>query len=500
MKYSLSGIFSIFTLLVVITIIISACRKDDIIDTNPDYKLSFSSDTIIFDTVFTTIGSTTRTLKVYNRNSGRINISRIYLKEGASSQYEINVNGIPAASVSNMELASDDSLYVFVRVTVDPNNSNSPLVLTDNIFFETNGNTQDVDLVAWGQDAHFFVGNQKLEGLAYKYKIVAGEGENVTWEDDKPYVIYGWAVVDSTGSLNIGPGVDIHFHQNSGLWVYRGGSIHVNGEKDSVVTFKGDRLEPDYSNISGQWDRIWINEGSVNNEFNYAVIKNGFIGIQAETLEADENLINVLVLRNTIIKNMSRWGLFTVAYRVVAENSVFANCAENTLIITVGGAYDFRQCTFANYWSGSIRQDPSFTLSNNLTYYDGDGNPYTVVGPLNAYFGNCIMYGNVDEEILLSEDESAGFSYKFDHCLLKTEIALKEDPHFIECIKNNDPEFVDYDVNNYRIDTLSPAIDIGSINVIDSAYFDISLDLDGEQRTTDLNPDLGAYEFIPGGK
>ncbi len=136
------------------------------------------------------------------------------------------------------------------------------MIISDSIVFETNGNIQDVDLAAWGQDAHFFVGNKKIEGLSYPYIIVANEGETVTWEDDKPYVIYGWAVVDSTGILNIGPGCNIHFHQNSGLWVYRGGSIHVNGELDSVVTFQGDRLEMEYRDLPGQWDRIWINESS----------------------------------------------------------------------------------------------------------------------------------------------------------------------------------------------------------------------------------------------
>ncbi|MCB0804525.1 MAG: hypothetical protein KDC05_01930 [Bacteroidales bacterium] len=499
MKVTSSGVLYPIFLLITAILIISSCRKDDIIDSNPAYKLTFSTDTIIFDTVFTTIGSTTRALKIYNRNNSRVNISRIYVSGGSSSNFEVNINGIPASSLNNIELAADDSLYIFVRVNVDPTNSNSPLVITDNIFFETNGNKQDVDLVAWGQDAHFFVGDQVLEGLAYKYKVVAPEGESVLWEDDKPYVIYGWAVIDSAATLTIGPGVDVHFHQNSGLWVYRGGNIIVNGERDSVVTFQGDRLEPEYQNQSGQWDRIWINEGSVNNQFNYAVIKNGFIGLQAETLDADEDLVNALILRNTIVKNMSRWGLFTIAYAVVAENSIFANCAENTMILTVGGFYDFKHCTFANYWSGSIRQDPSFTLSNNLTYLNSEGQPVTVLGPLNAKFWNCIVYGNVDEELLFSEDEAVAFNYTFDHCLLKTEVNLDNDPHFINCIKNEDPLFVDYGVNNYRLDTLSPASDIGSLAAIDSAYFDVSVDLEGISRLADDGPDLGAYEFVPGG-
>ncbi len=277
--------FFIIALLLLSIALITSCKKDEIIGTDNSYRLEFSEDTIVFDTVFTTIGSTTRVLKVYNRNKERIKISSINLAEGTQSQYQINVDGMSGTQFENIEIGDGDSIFIFVKVTVDPTSQNSPLIISDSLVFETNGNIQDVDLAAWGQDAHFFVGNKRIEGLSYPYIIVANEGETVNWEDDKPYVIYGWAVVDSTAILNIGPGCNIHFHQNSGLWVYRGGSIRVNGILDSVVTFQGDRLEMEYRNLPGQWDRIWINESSVNSEFNYAVIKNGFIGLQAETTE-----------------------------------------------------------------------------------------------------------------------------------------------------------------------------------------------------------------------
>ena len=34
--------------------------------------------------------------------------------------------------------------------------------------------------------------------------------------DNKPHVIYGWLVVDSTQKLVINPGVKVYFHQNAG--------------------------------------------------------------------------------------------------------------------------------------------------------------------------------------------------------------------------------------------------------------------------------------------
>ncbi|MEZ5196222.1 MAG: choice-of-anchor Q domain-containing protein [Bacteroidales bacterium] len=280
------------------------------------------------------------------------------------------------------------------------------------------------------------------------------------------------------------------------MWVYKGGSIHVNGDKDSLVTFQGDRLEYDYRDLPGQWDRIWINEGSVNNEFNYAVIQNGFIGIQLELMSQDMG--NTLVLNNTVIQNMSRWGLFTIASRVRAANSVFANCAENTLFLSVGGEYDFRHCTFADYWNHTIRQDPSFIVSNHLVVQSPEGGLQILQGDLiKAYFGNCIVYGNVEEEIILANEEGTLFNYEFENCILKTLLDISNDPFFIKCRKNADPLFVDYTENNYRIDTLSPAIDSGNPEIVNASLIDISLDPDGNSRVSDEAPDIGTYEFIP---
>ena len=207
---------------------------------------------------------------------------------------------------------------------------------------------------------------------------------------------------------------------------------------------------------------------------------------------------NTLLLNNTIIQNMSLWGMFTVAYRVNATNCVFANCADKTLFLSVGGNYDFRHCTFANFWTSTVRLEPSFVISNNLIISDADGNPVTFLGDLqNAYFGNCIVYGSNEEEIILSNNDQVAFNYKFDHCILKTTLEITDPLFYLDCQKNTDPLFVDQYENNYRIDTLSPAINIGSIEIVNGSPVDITLDLDGNLRNSDEGPDLGSYEFIP---
>ncbi len=480
-----------FLILALSAFLLGACRKEYQVDDDPSLKLSFSTDSIIFDTVFTTVGSITRYLTVYNTHDKALNISSIRLLGGESSNYRINVDGQPAVQVSDMEIAGKDSLFVFVRVTIDPTSGTTPFVVSDRIAFITNGNEQDIVLAAWGQDAHYIIADKTLGSL--KYKIVAAEDSAVTWPADKPYLVYGYAVVDSTGSLTIEAGAKIHFHNQSGLWVYKGGNLKVLGTPEAPVYFQQDRLEPYFRDLPGQWDRIWINEGSVNNEINYAVIRNGFIGLQAETLQ--EPMGNQLLLTNTIIENMSGIGILGRYYAITGINNVVANCGQLGLLLQ-GGLYDFRHCTFANYFKDGVRQDPNLAATN----YYLDPNEVLYVYGLEAYFGNSIIYGNRTEEILLDSADEGPMKYVFDHCLLKTEMSIADQELFPGSIRNQDPTFVDPDNNNMALDSLSTGIDLGAVEVITSSPYPAIIDKDilGVSRTA--TPDLGAYEYVPGGK
>jgi hypothetical protein len=478
-------------MLALTAIIAGACRKDHKIDDNPSLKLSFSTDSIIFDTVFTTVGSITRYLTVYNTHDKALNISSIRLLGGEGSNYRINVDGQPAVQENDVEIAGKDSLFVFVRVTIDPTSGTTPFVVSDRIAFLTNGNEQDIVLAAWGQDAHYIIADKTLGNL--KYKIVAAEDSAVTWPADKPYLVYGYAVVDSTGSLTIEAGARIHFHNQSGLWVYKGGNLKVNGTAEAPVYFQQDRLEPYFRDLPGQWDRIWLNEGSVNNEINHAVIRNGFIGLQAETLQ--EPMGNQLLLTNTIIENMSGIGILGRYYAITGINNVVANCGQLGLLLQ-GGLYDFRHCTFANYFKDGVRQEPNLAATN----YYLDPNEVLYVYGLDAYFGNSIIYGNRTEEILLDSADEGTMNYVFDHCLLKTERSIADQALFPGSIRNEDPTFVDPDHNNMALDSLSTGIDLGAVEVITSSPYPTVIDKDILGVSRSATPDLGAYEYVPGRK
>jgi hypothetical protein len=206
-----------------------------------DAKLKFSVDTVMFDTVFTTVGSTTQHLKIYNPYNQKILISSVKLAKGDASNFRLNINGVSANELQGLEIAPLDSLYIFVEVTVDPNGQNLPLVVKDSIEFVTNSNHQDVDLVAWGQDFNLI----KKERL-----------ETTTWTKEKPYLVYNYAFVDSNATLTIEPGTKIYFHKDAGLYVK--GKVVANGTVDNPILFHSDRLEDAYADVPDQWNGVLL--------------------------------------------------------------------------------------------------------------------------------------------------------------------------------------------------------------------------------------------------
>ncbi|PLW94688.1 MAG: hypothetical protein C0591_12235 [Marinilabiliales bacterium] len=477
--------FAIISL--VFMVVFSACKKTDFINDNPGLKLQFSNDSVIFDTVFTTLGSTTHQLMVYNTSGSRISISSIRVVNGESSPYRINVDGESGYNFNNIEIEGGDSLYIFVKVTIDPNDMNNPFVVEDDIQFFTNSNEQSVKLVSWGQNANYIVADTYVAGFP-KFKIVADSLETVHWTNEKPYVVYGYALINSYGELIIDEGAKVYFHENSGLWAYSDGLLKVYGTIENPVYFQGDRLEAFYSDLPGQWDRIWLMEAQPgqHHEIHNAIIQNGFIGLQVESfLRPAENLVK---LHNVTIQNMQGIGLFSRVYNIEGTNTVIANCGAYCLAATGGGYYNFKQATFANYWSYSVRNTPAVYLNNYLL----DTLEQPVPLPINFSIGNSIIYGNNTNEFQTEMVAGADSTYYLNYVNLKTELNTNNSDNFNMIQKNQDPLFFDYKINDYRLDSLSPARKIGDLQIASEVPFDIV----GTQRATD--PDLGAYQFVPG--
>lgn len=487
----------ILSLLVVLSF--TACKRDFFAESGPG-ELQFSTDTIIFDTVFTTVGSITHSLKVYNRNSNSVTISSIDLaNQNSEGVYRINVDGVSGTHAENIKIPANDSIYIFVEATINPVGSNLPYLVTDSLLFVTNGKMQDVDLVAYGQNANFYTPHDNFfmsgsDTINYKYHSIA---ENTTWDNTLPHVVYGYIIIEPNATLTINEGCQVYFHKNSGILVGNpiladhsgnpipGGILNINGTLNNEVVFQGDRLDAWYKDVAGQWDRIWFTPGSIGGHINYSIIKNAKVGIQSDTLLDD--LSPKVTVNNTIIENMSDIGIFAQGSYVVGENNVISDCGRYAMVLNIGGTYDFKHCTFANYWSGSTRNTPSVLLNNY--YEDANGN-IQLRDLLQADFTNCIVSGSLPGEIELQENTTATFNYNFNNCLLKlhpdSSLTTLNENNSIK-IQNSDSLFVDIQEDDYQLHQLSPAINAG----IETG---VTLDILGNTRNG--LPDLGAYEKI----
>ena len=472
------------------------CRRDESILEDSGAKLSFSTDSISFDTVFTTVGTTTENFRVYNPYKETIRISSIRLNGGQNSNFRINVDGQPGPFHENIEIAPEDSLFIFVEATVDPNNRLNPFVITDFIEFNTNGNRQEIDLVAWGQNAIYYTPTTFSRNLP-DFTCLTGPCSstnppvNVTWTDSLPIVIYGYVVVDSLDQLTIEKNTKIYFHNNGGLWVYRGGTLKVQGTKDEPVIFRGDRLEPAYDDIPGQWDRIWINEGG-QNEINYAQIKNAFIGLQVEVLPFNDPPYGAssLDLKNTVIDNCSGFGLLSSVYNIQAENLIISNCGQYNVALRGAGRYAFKHCTFANYFDQADRETPAFFAQNFFINALGS----QLIGLPRIELSNSIVYGDKQTEFEWEIVNNGNIDFNVRNSLIKTQENTSDTASFKNLLLNPpDQIFAEPRSGNFNLFENSLARGRGDLSIANT----VPIDLKGNDRTTDGQPDLGAVEYQP---
>lgn len=467
-------------------IMAGSCRRNDLFSGRAE--LVFSTDTVLFDTVFTTIGTITERVKVFNPYAETVEISRIFLERGSGSNFKLNADGTAGKEVLNLQIAPFDSIFIFIEATIDPNGGNTPMVVEEKLFIETENNLQFVHLVAWGQDAYFY------PGISFGDLNGDGFGDQWVLPTDKPVVFYGYSIVDTGAVLTIPCGAQIHFHSNSGLVVGHEASLKVLGCLNDPVVMQGDRLESFFDDIAGQWGErfggIYLTQTSVDNEIRNAIIKNGTVGV---IVDSNTNANPTLILENTQILNMSLFGILGQDARIEATNTVVANCGDHAVALRFGGDYHFKHCTFANYWTANPRSKATLLLNNA---FEVDGR--TFVRDFKARFENTIVYGALDEEIEIQETEGQPFEYFFDHCVLKRDTNELNDPtHYAGLILNPSAPFVDgvtfnplfADVNtDFKLNAFTRAIDAGKqIGVID--------DLEGNIR--DGSPDIGAYEYQP---
>ena len=449
---------------------LASCKKDSFI-TSEFAQIGMTADTLKYDTVFTTTGSITKSFKIINTNNQKLRLSKVKLMSGLTSAYKMNIDGAATTEVNNLDIEANDSIYVFVSITINPNAANLPFIVSDSILINYNGNSRYVQLQAYGQNANFL-----------RNKLITG---NVVWTNNLPYVILGSIRIDTTATLTIQPGCKIFSHADAPFIV--DGTLTVNGTHSDNVIFTGDRLDEGYKDLPASWPGIYFRGSSKNNNLSYAVIKNAYQAIVTEKPSLNAN--PKVILHQCIVDNAYDAGLLCVNSSLQADNSLISNCGSN-IILSYGGIYNFTHCTVAAYSNNYlIHKNPVLNVNNFLNQ-----SGILLTADLNAVFRNNIFWsdgGMVDNEVVVSKQGASAFTVLFEKNIYR---ALTDPANSTLSGNkiNTEPSFDSIDVSkkiyDFRItkNAFAPGINAGVLTVFPK-------DLDNNTRNIGL-PDMGCYE------
>lgn len=472
--------------------ILIGCDDFDDYSTNPNHRLRFSVDTLSFDTIFSSVGSTTKQFVVYNPNDEALQIESIQLANAGKSGFRMNVDGRKGDLFKNVNIWKNDSLFVMVEVTVNPNGTNQPLVIEDSILFYTNGIRQSILLQAYGQDVHLIKG-----GVTYS--------ADMTFTADLPYLVYDSILVAEGATLTIEKGATLYMHNKARLLI--DGTLKAIGTQDEPIVIRGDRLDYiqadvplPYDRTPGLWGGIYFAKSSFDNEFDYVSVRNGSSGLTF--WESDTEKLKMR-LSNSQIINMDSNLLMAINCHIEAVNTEIANSA-GSVVTLVGGKYEFIHCTIEN--EGIVGKNRNPSMSTLMLCNKIEKNKKELFYPLTqAYFENSIIAGSYKKELAFfvkndSEEkgDDATFNYRFNSCYIRTD-SVTDNDRFVNDLYTNRPvylkrgkkeEFYEYD---FRLKNGSEGIGKADRKVAEK----YPVDRYGVNRlTSETGPSIGAYEYV----
>lgn len=440
---------------------------DDSFTTSPNDVLTFSTDTIDFDTIFTAEGTSTRTLKVYNRSNKSLLISSIKLGKEGHSGYIVNVDGLSGTTFTDTEIRGNDSLYIYVMANVAESGKNEVEEARDSLVFVTNGVTQHVKLLAKTQDA------KRMRGLTiYNDTLLTAE---------KPFIVYDSLVVAPNATLSIEPGAVLHFHNGASLNVY--GRLVAEGEPGRRVTLRGDRLDRmfadlPYDSLAGQWGGIRFHEGSFDNRLTHACVRGMTWGIVCDSTDLSRT---TLTIHNSIIHNSTANLVEIQCNRVKITNSELSDAGASVLWLHKG-VVDLTHCTLANYYF--------YDIIKGAIVHTAECEKLIEWG-VHLHLNNCLIAGNSSP---VAEGDFTGSDVVLNSCLIAG-VEGSDDANFIHTMWNGEPKFWLIDKETYQYDYRlgspeSSAINWGAVAFVGDST---SSDMYGVARSGSI--DVGAYQY-----
>lgn len=477
-------------ILSVVFLIISSCLRESYSE-NPGDQPELTTDTLTFDTILTQISTVTRSLKIVNPHDRFLTLDEVSVTGSGASFFNLNVDGKAGKSLTNVVVPPNDSIYVFIEATIDPTQPDdvSPYFIEANLTVKRLGQEQKTVLLAYGQNANYIPGPDQPNRIL----LLSCDLQTVTWDDPKPYVLYGTLLIDSC-TLVLPAGTRLYVHggiANNQIGIYQDGLIYTlpqgrieaNGTIDKPVIIRDDRIEPDYE---GVWAGVRLGPTSGPHTFNYTKISQGAVGIYADSASQ-------VSISNSVISNTDGPGLLTRHAKADVTNSLFYSNVLEGIAFTFGGEYTINYCTVANF--GNTR---SALHLNNFYCYD-QLCEFVLSNPLTTEINNSIFVGSSTDEISLSdgnEMEPSFFNVSMKGCVVVTDDLLKPEfyPDFFETICSPcfewtlpEPLFTDISNDDYHLDSLSIAEEKAiPLNTIQT-------DIEGNSRDA-LRPDSGCYE------
>ncbi|HQB69157.1 MAG TPA: right-handed parallel beta-helix repeat-containing protein [Paludibacteraceae bacterium] len=467
---------------------------DEQFTTDPSAVLSFSCDTLSFDTVFTNVPSRTVSFFIYNKNDKALKITSARLAKGSESYFRFNLDGrIPPSTnfLQNIEIKAKDSLFVFVELTVDPNDSDFPVFYKDSMVFVTNGQTQDVKLITYGQDAIVFNGKSLTE--------------NTTLTAVRPYLIFNYLHIVEGKTLTLEPGARLFFHDKANLII--DGNLISDGTLEKPVVMRTDRFDrlPDvdktpYDYMPGQWGGVYLQNSKGSHLLNHTFIRGCNLGVVIVGTHAEKPTLTV---KNSVLHSMTQYGLYAQNAKVIVENTEISNCGTSCLYLLGGESYVVHS-TLANYYMWGQRKSETLVISNYIL----DGNLLYLYPVTSSVIENSIVFGNQSKEILLHKDTftNAMYNVLISNTLIKSKRLDDAEFHNITWARSQnttaqgvaDTVFVNTSIDkiaetgyyNFQLDAKSIAR--SKANTAVAGRYPI--DLLGKSRLRDGAPDLGAYE------
>ena len=452
--------------------LLMGCQDENFTE-SPSAKLSFSTDTVFFDTIFQSVATATKRFKVYNPQDQRIKIDEVKLMGGQGSRFRVNINGQASRQVKNLEIRGNDSLFVFVELTIDQSKANNPYLVQDSLRFITNGNRQFVNLAAYGRQV-----------IIHDQEVLR---RDQTWTPDTPHLLVDFTLVDSQSTLTIPAGTEVFGTGGSRLFVE--GTLIVNGTAKKPVSFEGARPEPDFKGRPGQWEGIRLLPASQQNMINHAVITEGNIGLQVDSFAPDGGV--KLRLRSSRISDMAGVGLAGFSTSILAQNSIVNDCCGNLVVGQDGGTYQFIHCSFM---AGNCN------CSTDGTPVIFENDPSVGRDSLTLSILNSIVYTFQESAYqVVATGQGGTLNAAIRHSLAKIG---RRPSDLVEAItdttniRNAVPLFKAICENKFSLTKTSPAIDTG--RALSQPLLQLGLDKDfSDKKRSTSKPDLGALEFEP---